>query len=129
VAGIASAAALLLLAVGLLRRVLAPGRVTGSGSRARPRSTCWWRCASLQPYEALEAAMPGAFVSPTGAPQTLRSFSLVAQTSTGFGNVMPAAPFARTLAMLQAVTGQIFVAVLMARLVSLELAGRVGRGA
>ena len=48
----------------------------------------------------------------------------MAQTSTGFGDIVAATPLARTLVTLQAVTGQIFIAVLLARLVSLELAAR-----
>lgn len=75
-------------------------------------------------YEMLEAASPGAFAGALGHPEPFRYFSLIVQTSTGFGDITPVAPLARTLVTLQAVTGQIFIAVLLARLVSLELAGR-----
>ena len=75
-------------------------------------------------YETLEGFAPGSFAGATALPQSFRYFSLVAQTSTGFGDIVAATPLARTLVTLQAVTGQIFIAVLLARLVSLELAAR-----
>lgn len=54
-------------------------------------------------------------------------FSLVAQTSTGFGDIAPVNPIARALVTLQAVMGQLFTTVLLARLVSLELSHREKR--
>jgi len=48
-------------------------------------------------------------------------FSFVTLTTTGYGDVTPVAPFARSLAMLEAVLGQLFPAILLARLVSMEL--------
>lgn len=55
-------------------------------------------------------------------------FSLIAQTSTGFGDITPVHPLARALVSLQTVIGQIFTTVLLARLVSLELSHRANRG-
>ncbi len=125
--GIGSIIGLLLLALALLRQVLAPGDVTRH--RIEGAIALYLLVALLfaSAYEMLDAAMPGAFTGATGAPQSFRYFSLVVQTSTGFGDIVPAAPLARTLATLQAVTGQIFIAVLLARLVSLELAVRQRR--
>jgi len=54
-------------------------------------------------------------------------FSVIAQTSTGFGDIAPVHPIARALVSLQAVMGQIFTTVLLARLVSLELSHREKR--
>jgi len=51
-------------------------------------------------------------------------FSLVTLTTTGYGDVVPLHPFARSLATLEAVIGQLFPATLLARLVTLELQGR-----
>lgn len=48
-------------------------------------------------------------------------FSFVTLTTTGYGDVTPIAPFARSLAMLEAVLGQLFPSILLARLVSMEL--------
>jgi hypothetical protein len=46
-------------------------------------------------------------------------FSFVTLTTIGYGDISPVAPSARTLAMLEAVTGILFPAVLIARLVSM----------
>jgi len=104
--------------------VLAPGEVTGR--RIEGAIALYLLIALLfaTAYEMLEAASPGAFAGALGHPEPFRYFSLIVQTSTGFGDITPVAPLARTLVTLQAVTGQIFIAVLLARLVSLELAGR-----
>ena len=44
-------------------------------------------------------------------------------TTLGYGDIVPVSPLARTLAGLQAVTGQLYIAVLVARLVGLHIAG------
>jgi hypothetical protein len=52
-------------------------------------------------------------------------FSLVTLTSTGYGDVLPINPFARSLANLESVIGQLYPATLLARLVAQHLeAGR-----
>lgn len=48
-------------------------------------------------------------------------FSFVTLTTTGYGDITPRASPARSLAMLEAVIGQMFPAVLLARLVSMEM--------
>ncbi len=53
-------------------------------------------------------------------------FSVVTVTTLGYGDVAPAAPAARMLCSLEAVIGQLFVAVFIARLVSLHI-GRKSR--
>lgn len=52
-------------------------------------------------------------------PTTYFSFSFVVQTTLGFGDQTPTGPFAARLVVTQAVIGQIFLATLIARLVSL----------
>ena len=48
-------------------------------------------------------------------------FSYITMTSVGFGDVTPISPVACTLSMAQALIGQLFPAILLARLVSLEI--------
>jgi len=48
-------------------------------------------------------------------------FSLVTLTSVGFGDVTAVHPVARSLAMLEAVIGTLYPAILLARLVSLQI--------
>jgi hypothetical protein len=123
-AGLGSIVGLLLLCLALLRQVLAEGEVTRE--RIEGAIALYLLVALLfaTVYETLAALVPDAFTGAVAAPEGFRYLSLVVQTSTGFGDIVPAVPLARTLVTLQAVTGQMFVAVLLARLVSLELAAR-----
>lgn len=64
---------------------------------------------------------------PTGDPQEVAImlyFSLSTLTTTGYGDIVPIDPFARSLANLESVIGPIFLAMTVARLVSMELADR-----
>jgi hypothetical protein len=51
-------------------------------------------------------------------------FSVVTLTTLGFGDIAPAVPAARMLCSLEAIIGQLFVAVFIARLVSLHIGRR-----
>jgi len=51
-------------------------------------------------------------------------FSFVTLTSTGYGDIVPVSPLARSLANVESIIGQLYPATLLARLVTLELAGR-----
>jgi len=78
----------------------------------------------------LEAHVPGA-ITPTagGALPTapgartaaLSYFSLATITTTGYGDLAPMHPFARSLANLESIFGQLFPATVLARLVALHL--------
>ena len=62
-----------------------------------------------------------------GGPAELDSmmyFSLTTLTTTGYGDIVPVDPFARKLANLEAVLGQFYLAITVARLVTLEIDGR-----
>ena len=48
-------------------------------------------------------------------------YSLVTLTTVGYGDVTPTTPAARTLSWLEAVTGQFYLAVLVAGLVGLHI--------
>jgi hypothetical protein len=51
-------------------------------------------------------------------------FSFVTLTSTGYGDILPVHPVARSLCNLETIIGQLYPATLLARLVSLEIEGR-----
>jgi hypothetical protein len=66
---------------------------------------------------------------PSRAPRTeafgsLLYFSFVTLTSVGYGDIVPVNPFARSMANLEAVIGQLYPATLLARLVTLHLETR-----
>ena len=49
-------------------------------------------------------------------------FSFITLTTLGYGDVVPVQGFARSLSGAEAVTGQLYVAILIARLVGLHIA-------
>ena len=51
-------------------------------------------------------------------------FSFVTLTSTGYGDIFPVYPVARSLCNLETIIGQLYPATLLARLVTLEIEGR-----
>ncbi len=75
-------------------------------------------------YGTLEFFVPGSFVDtlyPDAgvAWQQLIYFSYVSLTTLGFGDILPASSWARSLVSLEAVIGVLYLAILMARLVGL----------
>ena len=84
-------------------------------------------------YAMVEVTTPGAFDFGALAEHSesytrhadLRLFSyysLVTLSTLGYGDITPISPLARSLSSLEAVTGQLFIAVLLARLVGLHVA-------
>jgi len=63
------------------------------------------------------------FLSPAPWPcsRPLTYFSFITLTTTGYGDVTPAIPLTRTLAMFEALTGQLYLVITLARLVSLAV--------
>jgi hypothetical protein len=51
-------------------------------------------------------------------------FSFTTLTSTGFGEILPVNPFARSMANLESVLGQLYLAILLARLVTMHVETR-----
>jgi ion channel len=68
------------------------------------------------------AAFSGAVGSAADGPRAWLYYSFVTLTTVGYGDVLPVHPAARSLAMLEAVTGPLYLAILVARLVSLTTA-------
>lgn len=79
-------------------------------------------------YALVASLRPGAFSGALGAggARAFYYFSFVTLTTVGYGDVLPVHPAARSLAMLEAVTGPLYLAILIARLVSLSVAPRGG---
>ena len=76
-------------------------------------------------YALVELLRPGAFsgpVSPADGPRAFLYFSFVTLTTVGYGDVLPVHSAARSLANLEAVTGPLYLAILIARLVSVAVA-------
>ena len=72
---------------------------------------------------------PGAFgealvATDASAGEKLLYFSFTTLTTVGYGDIVPVHPFARSLANLEAMLGQLFPATLLARLVTLAVAAQ-----
>ncbi len=79
-----------------------------------------------QAYELLALWHPGAFTGAVDGEGSLpwTYYSFVTLTTMGYGDIMPVHPLARAGAVLEALTGQLYLTILLARLVSLELRSR-----
>jgi hypothetical protein len=76
-------------------------------------------------YSILSLLRPGAFsgaVHAADGPRAWLYYSFVTLTTVGYGDVLPVHPAARSLAMLEAVVGPLYLAILVARLVGLAVA-------
>jgi hypothetical protein len=83
-------------------------------------------------FALVERMSPGAFLigqDPSGSGWTGWRFfylSMITLSSLGLSDITPVHPFARSLVMVEALLGQLYTTVLLARLVSLEVAYRIG---
>ncbi len=82
-----------------------------------------------QAYAVVEMLAPGSFAgfgtsgdAPWSASRiviAIQYFSFVTQTTLGYGDVVPVGPCAQSMALMQAITGQFYLAIIVARFVAL----------
>lgn len=82
-------------------------------------------------YGAVETSFPGSFTSATSSKTAvvdgrldrgvLSYFSFITLATVGYGDVTPCTPLARTLAWIEAVAGQFYLAILVAGLVGIKV--------
>jgi voltage-gated potassium channel Kch len=80
-------------------------------------------------YILISFLIPGAFTFPDDPPKIddprfgyiFHYFSISTITTVGYGDIVPVHPFSRTLATIEALVGQLYPAILLARLVSLSV--------
>lgn len=116
----------------ILGSVLRPGRVTGDKIAGAIAVYLLLGLLWALLYGVIAAAQPGAFRAPedlrlgealgTGAEYAFIYYSFVTLTTLGYGEISPALPLSRSFAWMEAVTGQLFLAILIARLVALHIA-------
>jgi hypothetical protein len=124
-------ASLLLLLVVVLGRTLRAGPVTRHRIQGGVAAYLLLGVIWAHAYSLLAALRPDAFAgpaSPADGPRAYLYFSFVTLTTVGYGDVLPVHPAARSLAMLEAVVGPLYLAILLARLVSLAIAPAGDRG-
>ena len=114
----------------VLHAVYAPGRITLQ--RLQGAAVVYLNLATIfaSAYAMIWDLSPTAFANlpaSTGNPGEFAAmlyFSLTTLTTTGYGDIVPVDPFARSLANLESVLGQFYLAITVARLVTLEMADR-----
>lgn len=122
------------LAVVVMAQVLRPGPVTWYRIQGAVAFYLLMGLAWAFAYELVELQWPNAFMPPSSAsPNTdptarFMYFSFVTLTTVGYGDIAAVHPLARSLVTMEALTGQLFPALLLARLVSMELYYRQTKG-
>ncbi len=121
------------LAVVVLAQVLREGPITAYRIQGAVAFYLLLGMAWAFAYELVQLHWPDAFAPASSAnvndDPTARFvyFSFVTLTTVGYGDITAVHPFARSLVTLEALTGQLFPAILLARLVSMELYHRQAR--
>jgi ion channel len=133
-AALASAVMIGLFLALVLRRVFQSGPVTWHRIQGAVAVYLLFGLAWAQVYEGVEALAPGAFQLPRGDLAAagwfspLLYFSFITLTTLGYGDILPVHPAARSLAMFEALMGQLYPAILIAKLVSLQVTAEMTAG-
>ena len=111
----------------LLARVMRDGRINRNRIMGAIGSYLLIGIVFAQAYRLLAAFVDNAFAI-GGVPATFAAigaklvyYSFITLTSTGYGDITPLHPYARSLATMEALAGNLVLAVLVARLVGLEI--------
>ncbi|MFO1427427.1 MAG: potassium channel family protein [Steroidobacteraceae bacterium] len=118
------------IAVAVVAQVFRPGNVTHHRVQGAIVVYLLAGLAWGYGYEILALVQPGAFRIGAGGssdflrPGLFRYFSFATLTTLGYGDILPLTPMARSLATLEAVVGQLYPTVMIARLITLELSDR-----
>jgi hypothetical protein len=117
----------LALSVVVARAVFGPGRITYHRVVGAVLLYLIFGLTFVALYGFVALAAPDAFTNlpalhgDFAVAGNLIYFSFVTLTTTGYGDIAPLHPYARSLANVEAIIGQIYPATLLARLVTLEL--------
>ena len=140
IGGLASCLFLSVTVFALVSRLFSVTRVTLDTISAAVCAYLLMGVAWAYAFAVVELRHPGSFSAalfqriPGNAAPLLASlhsfiyYSFVCLTTTGFGDIAPVSEGARTLSVLESVVGQLYMAVLIARLVSLEVAQSMMKG-
>jgi hypothetical protein len=122
--------AILGISVIIVQAVFAPGRITYHRIEGAVILYLNVALAFTSVYRLIEELDPNAFASvparqtEAAAASNMLYFSFTTLTSTGFGEILPINPFARSMANLESVLGQLYLAILLARLVTMHVETR-----
>ncbi len=117
-------AAILTIASVLLNEIFRPGRVTHLRIQGAIAVYLLFGVAWAHAYHIAALSAPGAFNAPPGELANVSGwtyYSFVTLTTVGYGDITPVSQAARSLSVGEALTGQLYLAVLIARLVAMEI--------
>ncbi len=125
--------ALALLTMFILRQVFRAGPITGDRIRGAILVYLLIALVWCVAYQLIDFVSPGSFrfpdqrlPAPGRLSQELAYYSFITLTTVGYGDITPVSPVARTLASVEALIGQLYPSILIARLVSLQISSRPG---
>jgi hypothetical protein len=122
--GASSVVAILVIALVLLTQVFRAGPVNSYRLLGAIAVYLLFGVGWAHAYHLTGLLHPGSFTTPPGEIPSVLDwvyFSFITLTTVGYGDITPVRPIARTLAMGEALTGQLYLAVLIARLVAMEV--------
>lgn len=125
--------------MGMLIQVVRPGRITGHRIRGALAVYLMLGLVWGMAFTLVDVLVPGSFELPESMAEahlhpserrlpSMMYFSFVTLSTVGYGEIVPLSPVARNLALLEALLGPLYLAVLVARLVSLEIAHSMREG-
>ena len=124
---IATIVVILLLCTLILARVFKKGPITFRRIEGAIAAYLLLGLAWAYAYQLIADSYPAGFAGALTASPGASSwtyFSFVTLATLGYGDITPVHPIARSLATAEAITGQLYLAILIARLVSQELISR-----
>ena len=116
--------AIAVIALVLLVQIFRSGRVTHVRIQGAIAVYLLFGVAWAHSYRMVELLHPGSFTTPAGemsVPSDWIYFSFVTLTTVGYGDITPVSTLARALAIGEALVGQLYLAIMVARLVAMEL--------
>jgi Ion channel len=116
--------ALASLALVVLTKVLRPGTITSQRIQGAVAVYLLFGLIWANAYEWTNSVHPNSFTGADTNGASWTYYSFVTLTTMGYGDITPKHPLARSLATAEALTGQLYIAILISRLVALEVASR-----
>ena len=116
--------ALMSLALVVLTKVLRPGTITSQRIQGAVAVYLLFGLIWANAYEWADSMYPNSFTGADVNGASWTYYSFVTLTTMGYGDITPKHPLARSLATAEALTGQLYIAILISRLVALEVASR-----
>jgi hypothetical protein len=119
----ATLASLALLSVVVLEKAFREGPIDSRRIQGAVAAYLLIGLAFASAFHMVDLLVPEAFASARETGEQARNwiyYSFVTLTTVGYGDIAPVHPVARSLAMLEALTGQLYPAILIGRLVSLH---------